>query len=292
MAARGVSAGHDVRMDAADQADRAQQQGRRAADSTALKAIARTGFVARGIVYVLIGAIALQIAFGHEGSNASRSGAIATLAGSTAGTALLWVVDVGFLGLAVWRLSEAAFGANEPDGDSAGHRLASLARAIVYAGLFWSVLQFLLGSSDQATQSGDSKSQGLTARLMGYPGGRIAVGVIGLAVIAIGVYLAREGWTRKFLERMDLHSASPRTRSVVEKLGLIGQIARGFVFAVIGIFAIVAAVRFNPQETKGMDGSLRTLANAPLGPVLLAVVAVGLVIFGLFAWTEARWRKV
>lgn len=275
-----------------DASDQAEQQGRRAADSTALKVIARTGFVARGVVYVLIGGIALQIAFGQESSSASRGGAIAALAGNPIGTVLLWVVTIGFLGLALWRLSEAAFGANEPGGNSAGHRLASLARAIVYGALFVSTLQFLLGTSNQATQNGNSSSQSMTARLMGYPGGRIAVGVIGLAIIGIGAYLAREGWTRKFLERMDLGSASRTTRSVVDKLGLIGQIARGFVFAVTGIFIIVAAVRFDPQQARGMDGSLRSLASAPLGPVLLAVVAAGLVIFGVFAWTEARWRTV
>jgi hypothetical protein len=265
--------------------------GRRAANSKALKITARVGFVARGAIYLLIGFIALEIAFG-KGGQADRGGALAQIATKSYGTFVLWLLVVGFAGLALWRFSEAAFGAVGPDGHEASERLKSLARALLYSSFFVTTLQYVLGSSSSATANGNSQSRSLTARVMEHNGGRLLVGLIGLVVMVIGAMLAREGWKKEFLKRMNFFGASAGVRSLVEKLGVVGGVARGAVVVVAGVFLIIAAVRFSPSKAEGIDGSLRAFAHTPLGPVLLILVALGLVAFGLFSWCEARWRRV
>jgi vacuolar-type H+-ATPase subunit I/STV1 len=265
--------------------------GRRAAHSKSLKVAARAGFVARGAIYLLIGFIAVQVAVGH-GGQADRGGALAQIAAKSYGTFVLWLLVVGFAGLALWRFSEAAFGAVGPDGHKASERLKSLARALLYSSFFVSTLQFVTGTSSGATANGNNQSRTLTARVMEHNGGRLLVGLIGLVVLVIGAMLAREGWKKEFLKRMDFGGASFGTRSLVEKLGVVGSIARGAVVAVAGVFLIIAAVRFSPSKAEGIDGSLRAFAHTPLGPFLLILVALGLVAFGLFSWCEARWRRV
>jgi hypothetical protein len=172
--------------------------GRRAANSKALKIAARVGFVARGAIYLLIGFIALQIAFG-KGGQADRGGALAQIASKSYGTFVLWVLVVGFAGLALWRFSEAALGAVGPDGHETSERLKSLARALLYSSFFVTTLQYVTGTSSSATANGNSQSRSLTARVMEHNGGRLLVGLIGLVVIVIGAMLAREGWKKEFL---------------------------------------------------------------------------------------------
>jgi hypothetical protein len=205
---------------------------------------------------------------------------------------VLWLLVVGFAGLALWRFSEVAFGAAGPDGNEAGERLKSLARGLLYSFFFVSTLQLVTGTSSSATANGNTQSRDLTARVMTHTGGRLLVGLVGVVVLVIGFLLAREGWTKEFLKRMNLGGAPTGTRSVVEKLGVFGGVARGAVIALTGVFLTIAAVRFSPSKAEGIDGSLRAFAHTPVGPFLLILVALGLVAFGLFSWCEARWRRV
>jgi hypothetical protein len=270
---------------------RAGSAGRRAANSTPMEALARLGFVARGAIYVLVGVIALQIAFG-SGGQADRGGAVARIADQSFGTAVLWVLAVGFAGLALWRLSEVAFGPTGGSSDGVVGRLKSAGRAVLYGFFCVTLLRFLLGDSEQATKNSNDQSQTWTARVMGHTGGRWLVGAAGLVLVGVGAYLAWQAWQQKFRKHLDLAGASSTTRTGVTNLGRYGGVARGTVAMVAGVFLVVAAVRFRPEEAEGVDGTLRTLAQSPLGPVLLVLVALGLVAFGLYSWCEARWRKV
>jgi hypothetical protein len=270
---------------------RAEAAGRQAANSKPVEWAARIGFVARGVMYILIGLIALQIAFGN-GGQADRGGALGQISSKSYGPAVLWVLAVGFLGLALWRLSEAAFGATGPKGHEASERLKSLARAVLYGFFFYSTLQLVLGSSSSATANGNSQSKSATATVMSHSGGRWLIGLIGLVVVVIGLMLARESWKKEFLQRMNFAGAPTGVRAGVEKLGLIGGIARGAVVVAAGVFLLIAAIRFSPDKAEGIDGSLRVFAHTPLGPWLLILVALGLVAFGVFSCCEARWRRI
>jgi Domain of Unknown Function (DUF1206) len=145
-------------------------------------------------------------------------------------------------------------------------------------------------SGTHGSQSG--QQQDFTAKVMQHPGGRWLVGLAGLVIVIIGLVLGMEGIRRKFMKYLRTAQMSPRTRRVVRLLGLIGTVARGVVVALVGIGVIDAAVSHNAAKSGGIDRALLTLRNQPAGPVLLLLVALGLVIFGLYGLCEARWRRV
>lgn len=282
---------HDRRASQAGQAGQAgRSKGRQAASSPAMRWLARAGLVARGVLYLIIGWIAIQVAFGQSSQQADQTGALHLLGRNPAGQVALWLLAVGFAAMCVWRLTEAAFGAAEDDGDKATTRLASLGRAVIYGFIDFGVLKYAIGVG--GPKSSDQQSVDLTATAMRHPGGRAAVVVVGVILAATGLAMAWSAARTKFLKKMNTSDMSPRTRQVVTWIGRIGGVARGVIFVTSGIFLIIAAADFQPQRAKGVDSALRALARTPLGPWLLLVVAIGLVLFGVFSCCEARWRKV
>jgi hypothetical protein len=252
--------------------------------------LARAGFGARGVMYVLIGILAVEVAFGNGGHKADQSGALRVVGNTPFGAALLWLLVIGFIGMALWRLSEAAYGGPGPDGRKAGTRLIALFKTVVYAFVAFGIMKYALGLG--APKSSDQQSVDLTATAMREPGGRILVGIIGLVLIAVGAWLAWQAFERKFLADLRTGAMSPRTRKVVTFLGLFGGIARGIVFGAAGLFLLIAAITANAHNAKGIDATLRAFTKFPAGPWLLVLVAIGLVLFGCYSWAESRWRKL
>lgn len=255
-----------------------------------MRFLASAGLLARGLMYIVIGWIALQIAFGNRRQQADRSGALHELTRTPFGAVALWALVIGFFGMALWRLSEALYGSPGADGRKARARLAAFARAVVYAVIGYGVLEYAIGAG--SPQSSDQQSVDLTATLLRHPGGQVATVIAGLALVAGGLYLGYQAWRKHFPEELDLGGTRAAIRRIVEWLGRFGGIARGIVFITAGVFIVVAALRAQPRQAKGIDSSLRALAAAPLGPWLLALVAIGLIMFGVFSCCEARWRRV
>ncbi|HSZ44531.1 MAG TPA: DUF1206 domain-containing protein [Streptosporangiaceae bacterium] len=262
-------------------------EARQASDSPAAHGLARAGLVARGVIYILLGWVAILVALGHGSHEADQQGALQLLAGKPYGSVSLWLLGIGFAAYALWRLSEAAFGA-AGDGNRTGPRLRSLARAVIYAGLAY--LTFRVISGTQSSQSG--QQQDVTAKIMQHPGGRWLVGIAGLVIVIIGLVLGLEGIRRKFMKYLRTGEMSPTTLRVVRLLGTVGTIARALVVALVGVGVIDAAVSHNASSSGGIDKALLTLRNQTAGPVLLLLVALGLIIFGVYGLCEARWRKV
>ena len=260
---------------------------RRAAHSSTMEGLARYGLGARGFVYLLIGWVALQIAFGHHSHQANQRGALAEVAQGTGGQVILWIVAFGLGAYALWRLGTAAVG-NTPDGSGAGSRLQSAARGLIYLGLCISTITFVTGSSRTSQKQ---QQQTWTARLMHHTLGRWLVGIVGVVVVIIGVVLVYQGVTRKFKKELKLAEMSQATRKAVVALGAVGTTARGIVFGVAGALVITAAVTFDPNKSSGLDGAMRTLAGRSYGPALLSALAVGLIAFGVFGFAEARWAR-
>jgi hypothetical protein len=269
-------------------AARASGTARRASDSPAARALARAGLTARGVLYILIGLVAILVALGQTSQEADQQGALQLLAGQPYGLVSLWLLGIGFAGYALWRLSEAAFGVTG-EGNGAGARLKSLVRALIYA--FFAYLTFKI-IAGPGTGSQTKKQQDLTATVMHHPGGQWLVGIVGLAIVIAGLVLVFEGIRRKFLKYLQLSQLSPRTRRIVEWLGVIGTAARGAVFALAGVLVIEAAVTYKPAKAGGIDKALLTLRNQPFGEFLLIIAALGLIIFGIYGLCEARWRRV
>lgn len=254
-----------------------------------MRFLARAGFLARGLAYIVIGWIALQVAFRKTGQQADRTGVLHTLSGTPFGAAALWVLVVGFFGMALWRLSEALYGAPGDDGRKAGTRLSALARVVIYAVVGYGAGEYAIGIG--SPPSSDQQSVDLTATLMRHAGGQALVVLIGLAFIGSGLYLGGQAWREPFREGLRPGQMSARTRQIVEWLGRVGGVARGIVFVTAGVFLVEAAAQSKPQQAKGIDSSLRALAATPAGPWLLVLVAIGLIMFGLFSCCEARWGR-
>jgi hypothetical protein len=267
----------------------AKVAGRRASSGNGMQFLARAGLTARGFMYILLGSLAIQVAFGGTDKKADREGALSAVSETPGGTFVLWAMVVGFLGLALWRYAEAAFGQPVADGRKATKRLASLGRGVFYTSVVVSIISFLMG---QGTTSSDEQSKTYTAKAMAEPGGRWLVLVVGLGFIGYGIGCVVNSIRRKFLKKLNRAEMSPRQRNMVEKVGIVGRSARGVVFGSVGIFLANAAIQFDPDKAKGLDGTLREFAKTPAGPWLLVAVAVGLLVYAVYSFCEARWRRV
>lgn len=265
----------------------ATSNARQASDSRAMDALARAGLAARGVLYVLVGVLALLVASGHKSGESDQRGAMQELSQQTGGFVLLLLVAIGLTGYALWRLSEAAFGV-AGEGKKAGPRVQSLCRGLVYAVLAVSAFT-ILSQGKEGSQA--KQQQSYSARVMHHTAGRWLVGLVGVVIVIIGAALVYEGMARKFEKHFKLGEMSAGARKATEFLGVVGTTARGLVFALTGVLVVIAAVQFDPKKARGIDGALMTLRDSPAGPWLLAVAALGLVMFGLFGLCEARWRR-
>jgi Domain of Unknown Function (DUF1206) len=272
-----------------DTGQRAARAARQAADSRWIERMARVGLAARGLVYVLIGILAIQIAFVDRAEQADQQGAFQTLAQNGFGKAILWLVILGFVGYGLWQASEAAWGhrRERDDRKRAASRIESAVKAVIYLVLAVVALRVVTGTSG----SGQGGEQ-VTAKLLQMPGGQILVALTGVAIVAAAVLLAWRGLRTKFEEHLDLTELGPGTRSALINLGKVGYIARGVVFSLVGILVVAAAVTFDPDKARGMDAALRQVAAQPYGPWLLSLMALGLMCFGAYSFAEARYRRL
>jgi hypothetical protein len=251
-----------------------------------LQVLARVGLTARGVLYLLIGWVAILVALGRSSQPANQQGAL-LLAGKPYGLASLWLLAIGFAAYSLWRLSDAAFSVTG-DPASTGSRLKPLGPAVIYAGFAYLTVKIILG-----TQGNESRQQqDITATVMRYPAGRWLVGLAGLIVVIVGLVLASEGISHRFMKHLRTRPMSARTRRVVKLLGTVGIVARGVIIALAGVLVIYAAVSYKSAKSGGIDQALLTLRDQPFGQVLMILAAVGLVIFGIYGLCEARWRKV
>ncbi|MFI8962748.1 DUF1206 domain-containing protein [Streptomyces sp. NPDC053493] len=258
----------------------------------AVRAGARAGFVARGVLYLLVGTLAVRIGLTGRGEQADRGGAVAEVAAAPFGAVLLWSLGIGLAGMALWRLSEAVFGAAGPKGHKAHKRLLSAGRAAFYAGSAFFVLAFATGGRGSGAGSTDRQSRDVTRQLLELPGGRWWVGAVAAGVLGAGVWTAARAVLRKYRDHLTWGRLTPYQRHLMDVTGVAGGIGRGLVFAALGVSGVRAALAFDPGEAKGMDDAIRSFAHTPAGPWLLVAVAAGLVLFGLFSFGQAKWRDV
>lgn len=267
----------------------AQVGGEKIARSDGFEWLARAGFVARGLIYGIIGVLAVKLAVGVGGKTTNQQGALETIARQPFGKLLLILVAVGLGGYALWRLIHALLGHGPEDSDSGFDRVAALGSGIVYAGLCAVAVEILLGAGGS---SGSGSAQKTTAGVFGWPAGTWLVGIAGAVLIGIGLYQGYRGLSKDFLEDSKTEQMSARVRHWIEWIGTFGHLARMVVFGLVGVFLIKAAVDFNPNKAVGLDGALAKLAHQSYGPFLLGLVAAGLVAFGLYSLSDARYRRI
>jgi hypothetical protein len=261
-----------------------------AGDSASLEWLARAGLIAYGIVHLLVGWLAAQIAWSASDSkSADTSGALKTLASQPFGKVLLWLVAVGLVALALWQASEAIWGYRNREGAKrVGKQLTSAAVAVIYAALGVSAATVALGSGSSSSQSQKQATSGVLA----WPGGRVIVVVAGLIIIGVGVGHVVKGVKKSFVEEIDTSSMSAVASEGVARVGQIGYIAKGVALALVGGLLSYATLTFDRQKAQGLDGALETILAQPFGRFLLTAAALGFVAFGVFAILQSRYRRM
>jgi hypothetical protein len=267
----------------------AEDSGEKVARSRGLEWLARAGFVARGLIYGIIGILAIKLAVGAGGTTTNQQGALKAIAHQPFGKVLLILVAIGLGGYALWRFVRALLGHGPEDSDSGFDRVAAFGSGIVYAGLCAIAVEILLGSGSGGGSGNASKT---TAGVFGWPGGTWLVGIAGAVLIGIGLYQGYRGLSKDFLKDSKTEQMSPRVRNWIEWIGSFGHLARMVVFGLVGVFLIKAAIEYNPSKAVGLDGALAKLAHASYGPFLLGIVAAGLIAFGVYSLSDARYRRI
>ncbi len=251
------------------------------------EALSRAGFVARGLVYGIIGLLALDLAVGQGGKITNQQGALRTIKHQPFGHVLLALVAVGLGGYSLWRLFRAALGHGPEGADATVERLGALGSGIVYGLICVLAVEILLSS---AGSSGGAKKS--TKDVFGLPAGHWVIGVAGIVMIGVGIYQLVRGVRQKFLDDSKTEQMTPAIKKWFTWFGTVGHVARAIILGLVGIFLLKAAIDYKADEAIGLDGALAKLYGQPYGPWLLGAVAVGLIAFGLFSISEARYRRI
>lgn len=281
-------------------ASRASNQARRAtAQGDWRSTLARSGLTAKGVLYAALGILAIQVAAGDASSGtATKRGAVELVASQPLGQWLLGLLTVGLFALALWQ-AVRAFTGDPVEGSEAKDRAKYAVLAVIYFGTAMTALSIVLprwadgGIAAGAGGAGGGASENqATAAVMSWPGGPWLVGICGLAVIGFAIHqFVRHAWQKTFMQRLDRLRMQGSVESAVERAGRAGYAARATVMVIVGIFLIVAAAQHDPQEAVGLSGALQALTERGWGEAVLWIVAIGLFLFGIFTFAEAKYRR-
>lgn len=275
--------------------------GRLTRDHPGVVKLGRAGWFAKGVVYLVAGALALLIAAKASGwssaasaltaanDEASPTGALTTISHMSGGALLMWVMAAGLLLYAAWRVVAALL----PGGTDTKAwiiRIGYLVSAVIY--ITFAATAISLARNASASPNGNSKVTSLSDRLMAHSGGRVVIGVIGAITIAVGIYRLVKGLRGDVTEELDLSALSPPRRRWTERLGAVGEGGRGVGIALIGFFLLRAAITYDATQATGLDGALRRLAIEKWGPFVVIVIGVGFAAYGLFCVITFTHRRL
>ena len=266
---------------------------RSAATSKGVTVLARLGYACKGIVYLIIGFFAIRLALGIGGKPPDNTAAIQAIYNQPFGKLLLTIVAIGLVGFALWSLIQAVFDTEGKGGKAKGilARLGYAGVAVSYGALAFAAFQMIIGSGT-AGKSSDTTAQDWTALLLNQPFGVALVVVAGVVALGVAFALFQKAYKATFRQKLRLPALRTQVRQTINVIGRFGYAAIGVVAVVIGVFLIVAAFQHNPGEAKGLGGALVSLLHQPFGPLLLGLVAIGLLAYGCYSFVEARYRRL
>ncbi|HET6171680.1 MAG TPA: DUF1206 domain-containing protein [Gaiellales bacterium] len=251
--------------------------------------LARAGYAARGVIYAMIGLLAIRLAQGTGTARPNQQGAMQKIAHQHFGHALLVLLAIGLGGYAVWRLTQAAVGHTPEYGKhSAMDRVGAVGSGIAYGAFCVLAISVLRGTAGNSS----AKPRTSTAGVLHWPAGRELVAAAGVLFLLIAVYQTYLGLSKKFLKYSKTGEMSRSVLKVFTKIGVAGLVARAVAFALIGIFILKAAIDYTPRDAVGIDGALVRLTHHTYGTTALIVVAAGLIVFGAYSLADARYRKI
>jgi hypothetical protein len=249
--------------------------------------LSRAGFVARGLIYGIIGVLALDLALGRGGKITNQQGALRSVEHHSFGHLLLTLLAVGLGGYSLWRLFRALLGHGPEGADRGLDRLGALGSGIAYALICAVAVQILTGSSGTSGKASKTAND-----VFGWPAGRWLVGIAGLVMLGVGLYQLVRGVRRKFLDDSNTQKMSRPVKKWFTAVGTIGHLARAVVFGLVGFFLVKSSIDYKANEAIGLDGALAKLYDGAYGSWLLGTVAAGLIAFAVFSVMEARYRRI
>jgi hypothetical protein len=248
-----------------------------------LEPLVRLGYLAKGIIYGLVGILAFMAARGNGGKATDQRGAIDTIASYPLGSGLLYAIGTGLFAYALWRIMMAWF---NPEDRQVFKRIGYAATGIVYGGIGYSAFEAATGSKTQ--QDEGEKVRGILSLPLGQ--WIVAAMALILAGLAIAQFVnAYKGMYLKILKLDEMSESEKRTLSIVGRVGLV---SRGAVFLLVSWFFLNAALKARAQEAGGFDEALRLVASSPRGPFLLGAAGLGLLAYGMFMGFVAKYRKI
>jgi len=266
-------------------------RGRRANRSPWVERLGRAGFVAKGVLYLVVAALAAKVALG-SGEQADRDGALREIAQQPFGRGLLALLALGLFGYAAWRVAQGVYDRDAKGDDAPGlaKRAGAVARGFWYGGL--GVLTVLKIVGADSGGGGGASEDRTTAGILGLPGGRYLVFAAAAAFFAAAGWNAWRAITCNFRKRLRTQRMGDAEETAATGVGIVGHVARAVVWSLVGLFLAKAAWQFDPKETRGLDATLREVASQPYGTFLLLAVAAGLAAYGLYCFVQARYRDV
>jgi hypothetical protein len=249
--------------------------------------LSRAGFVARALIYGIIGLLAFDLVVGHGGKITNQQGALRSVEQHSFGHVLLALLAIGLGGYAMWRLFRAFLGHGPEGADSGIERLGALGSGIVYGLMCAVAIQILTGPG---TSGGNAKKT--ASDVFGWPAGRWLIGAAGLVLGGVAVYQFIRGVRQKFLDDSKTERMPRVVKTWFTILGTVGHVARAVIFGMVAVFLLKAAYDYKANEAIGLDGALAKLYDGAYGSWLLGAVAAGLIAFSCFSLVEARYRRI
>ena len=254
-----------------------------------IEGMARAGYLAKGIVYLMVGVIAATAAF-EGGSPKGSEGALETVLNQPFGKVLLGLIGVGLLGYAAWKFVQCVKDSERKGSDASGmiQRGGYFLSGLAHTGLAVFCARTALSGSSQG--NGGPGAQQATASAMSQPMGQWLVGLVGLVLVGVGLFRLSTAWNQSFKSKFHLNEMSQHEREVAVKAGIFGIAARAVVFALTGFFFLKAAISANPQKA-GATQEVLTMVEQQ-GTWYLAVLALGLVAYAVYQGFLARYRHI
>jgi hypothetical protein len=262
-----------------------------AASNQWVERLERFGFVIRGLIYIIIGVLALQLAIGAGGATATPTSAIALIGRQPLGKILLVIVVAGLAGYSLWGFVRAIL---DPLGRGTDAKGLMARAGFLFSGLSYGILLIpaVLTLLNKPSTSTSGSTAGVPATLLSGPFGKWLVVAFGLFWIATGIGQVVAGYAAHFTRDLNTGAMSAQEIKTMTWLGRIGYAARGAVFGLVGVIILQTAFAVGPKQTQGFDGALAALAHAPYGGILLGAVAIGLIMFGAYSALCAKWNKI
>lgn len=265
--------------------DEVKDAARRANRDPKVRGFGRAGLIANGVIHVLIGCIGIGIAWGNRG-DADQSGALRTVSDTPGGVVLLWAATIALLGLALLQWTEAAQVESKKRRLVLMRRITNVAKAVGYAAVGVVVGFYALGGRSDASKTW----QGLSATLLGTPGGVFVLAIVGVLVGTVGGTLVFRGVTRNYRE--ELKPLDGILSVGIDVLGILGHVAKGLALVVAGFLFLASAAFTDPGPARGLDGALEWVGTLPIGGgALLVLVASGFIAYGCYLFARARFLR-